>query len=179
MRQETKTFDIYEFKELDGIARDKVLAYFSDINVDYNWWEFTYIDASKVQMRISRFDIGRGNYVELEFMQFATDTANSIIDQHGEQCDTHKEAKEFLQKWDELVVIHSNGVNTSEVAEEKQEDFDHEAEILEGEFLEEMKNCYLTMLKNEYEFLTSEEAIIETIEANGYEFLEDGELYDG
>jgi hypothetical protein len=32
-------------------------------------------------------------------------------------------------------------------------------------------------LETEYDYLTSEEAIIETIEANEYEFTEDGELY--
>jgi predicted transcriptional regulator len=32
------------------------------------------------------------------------------------------------------------------------------------------------MLQKEYEYLTSEEAIIETIEANEYEFTEKGEM---
>ena len=32
------------------------------------------------------------------------------------------------------------------------------------------------MLRNEYEYLTSEEAVIESIRANEYEFTEDGKL---
>jgi hypothetical protein len=35
---------------------------------------------------------------------------------------------------------------------------------------------YLEMLRQEYEYQTSEEAIIETIEANEYTFLEDGTM---
>jgi len=33
------------------------------------------------------------------------------------------------------------------------------------------------MLQKEYEYETSEEAIVETIKANEYEFTEDGNLY--
>ena len=47
---------------------------------------------------------------------------------------------------------------------------------MENEFLKSLLEDYSIMLQNEYEYLTSEEAIIETIEANEYEFTQAGKL---
>lgn len=44
------------------------------------------------------------------------------------------------------------------------------------ELLRDLEHCYLTMLRNEYEYQTSEEQIKESIRANEYEFTEDGSL---
>ena len=49
----------------------------------------------------------------------------------------------------------------------------HKTQDLEDEFLKEMSEEALSMLKNEYEHLTSKECIIEMFEANGYEFTEE------
>lgn len=35
----------------------------------------------------------------------------------------------------------------------------------------------LSLLRQDYEYLTSEEVVREMIDANGYEFYENGELY--
>ena len=48
---------------------------------------------------------------------------------------------------------------------------------LEEDFNKSLAGDYLKMLKDEYEYQSSEEAIIETIEANEYEFTADGELF--
>mgnify|MGYP001610197951 FL=1 len=44
------------------------------------------------------------------------------------------------------------------------------------EFLRDLEHAYLGMLRREYEYETSAEAIRETVIANEYEFTEDGEL---
>ena len=49
-------------------------------------------------------------------------------------------------------------------------------EDLNKEFLRSLCEDYRIILQKEYEYLTSEEAIIETIEVNEYEFTEEGEL---
>ena len=46
----------------------------------------------------------------------------------------------------------------------------------EDDFLQSLCEDYRIILRNEYEYLTSEEAIIETIESNEYYFTEDGKL---
>ena len=55
-------------------------------------------------------------------------------------------------------------------------EFDKELDTLEYNFQQSLSEDYLSMLKKEYEYKTSEEAIIETIKANDYEFTEDGKL---
>lgn len=45
-----------------------------------------------------------------------------------------------------------------------------------SDFLEEFKNRAFKMLSDEFEYLYSDEAVKEAIEANGYEFTEDGEI---
>ena len=43
--------------------------------------------------------------------------------------------------------------------------------------MKEIKHQVLNILRNEYEYLTSDEAVIDTIKANEYEFTEDGKFY--
>lgn len=48
---------------------------------------------------------------------------------------------------------------------------------IEDDFLKSLLNDYLKSLRDEYDYQTSEKAIIETIEANEYEFTEDGKRF--
>jgi hypothetical protein len=48
---------------------------------------------------------------------------------------------------------------------------------LDTEFQRALGKEYLSILRREYEYQTSEEAIIETIEANDYDFTEDGRIF--
>ncbi len=52
-----------------------------------------------------------------------------------------------------------------------------ELENDEDEFLKELLEDYRIILQKEYEYQTSEEAIIGTIEANEYEFTQDGKMF--
>jgi len=56
-------------------------------------------------------------------------------------------------------------------------DLEDELIKLENEFHKELQEDYLSLLRGEYEHLTSEESITETIIINGYEFLADGSIY--
>ncbi len=47
----------------------------------------------------------------------------------------------------------------------------------EAEFLKSLLSDYLTMLQTDYNYLTSKEQIIETIESNDYDFTEEGKIY--
>jgi hypothetical protein len=61
--------------------------------------------------------------------------------------------------------------------EENEYELEEKTEELEEQFIEDISRAYATILSNEYGYLTSTEAIIETIEANEYEFTEKGELH--
>ena len=98
--------------------------------------------------------------------------------EHGENCETHKIATKFLSDYDELVKRYSDGIIKDIVSEYNEEDFDNEIIELETELHHELSEEYLSILRKEYEYLTSEEAIIEALEANEIEFTINGEIYN-
>ena len=169
--------NLYKFSELSEEAQQKVIEKFYDINVDYDWWEYDYEDAENIGLILTGFDLDRGSYCKGHFKWDALECANAIITNHGETCETYKTALEFLKNRDGLVSKYSDKVNTEVVAEDNEYDFDQECDELEAEFLKDMLNAYKSILRDEYEYRVSREAIIETIEANDYDFTEAGELY--
>ena len=163
MRTETTARTLYFFNELSEDAKQKAIEKLWDINVDYEWWEFIYENAANIGLKITGFDIDRASYCNGELTDNVENVVHRIIEAHGENCDTYKLAK----LWE----------NTRCYKDENGEELpDGEYEELEKEFSYALKEEYLSILQNEYEYLTSEEAIIETIEANEYEFTEYGEM---
>lgn len=175
MRQET--INIYSFNELSEDAKQKAIESLYDLNVDYDWWNFTYDDAAAIGLEISEFDLGRRRHIAGELTISACESAELTLKLHGETCDTYQTAVNFLNEWKELVKKYSDGVSVTEVAEDNEYEFDQEADDLEEEYRKNILQDYFSMLRNKYEYLTSEESIIESIRANEYEFTEDGELY--
>jgi len=175
MREDTITTKVYEFKELSDEAKEAAIQNLADINVDYEWWDAIYEDAKNVGIKITEFDIGRGSYCRGDFIFNAEDVAKKITEEHGEFCETYKTANGFLAEF-----------NKGKREHELSPDYDSEYEEfvdtglyddIMNEFKRSILEDYRIMLEKEYEYFTSEEAIIETIEANKYEFTEDGKLY--
>jgi len=170
----TKTINLYEFDELSDKAKQKAIEGLNDINVDHEWWDFIFEDAKSIGLIIDSFDTERYCNGRLEVS--LSECCDLITKNHGEQCDTYKTAKGFENQWGELVKKYSDGINTDEVAEGNEYDFDNDADELEAEFTQALLEDYRIILRKEYEYLTSKEAIIETIKANEYTFTENGEL---
>lgn len=176
MKTITTQTDVYKFAELSEDAQQKAIESLWDINVDYDWSEYTIEDAKRIGLIITDFDIDRFSIKgDLDFS--GSDSAYKIISDHGETCDTYKLAKTFLSDWSKLVEKYSDGINKDIVAEDNEYDFDQEADDLENEFRKDLLNDYLSILTKEYEYQTSRAQIIETIESNDYDFTIDGKLY--
>lgn len=174
----TETVNIYKFSELSEEAKEQAINDLRDVNVNFEWWENVYEDANQVSIKITGFDIDRGNYCNGIFLENACAVANKIISAHGEVCETYRTAKQFISEWDALVEKHSDGINKNEVAEENEYQFDQEADELESEFKNSILEDYRIILQKEYEYQISDKAVKETIEANEYyEFYENGEIY--
>lgn len=169
-----KQITVYSFSELAEDVQDKVLEKFADINVDWGWWHFVYEEAEQAGLKISGFNIDRSRSIDIEFINDAPFTAGKILAEHGEQCDTYKLAQAFEADRDALVEKLSDGVNLNVVDYENEYEFDQECNELEADFLQALGKEYLSMLEQQYEYLDSREAIIETIEANEYLFTENG-----
>ena len=159
MRIETTTRELFTFEELLEDIKDKAVENLYDLNVNYEWFEGVYMDADDIGLKINSFDVDRASYCKMEYVDDFQTVIASIIRNHGAHCDTTKTAKEY----------------------EAQIKFDEEGDIenleeLEKDFLKAISEDYLDMLRKEYEYLTREEAIIETIKANEYEFTAEGKL---
>jgi hypothetical protein len=158
--KEIKTI-VYDFDELSESAKQKALNELYDINVNDGWWDFDYEDAENIGVKIIGFDIGRGNYCNGKMNLTLQDSIEKVLSEHGATCETYKTALEYKTKIDRL---------------EENDDFDDKLQEIEEEYLKDMLENYLVILRNEYEYQTSEERIKETIKANEYTFTADGEL---
>jgi hypothetical protein len=148
---------VYSFDELSEAAQQKAIEKLKDINVNHNWWDSVYEDAANVFITINGFDIYRKDItVSVDNVQ---ETIGKILEEHGKVCDTYKLAEKFLSDYNELA---------------EDENFDDKNADLEADFIQAIGEEYLSILSNEYDYRTSDEAIIETIEANSYEFTEGG-----
>ncbi len=173
---ETREYNVYKYGELTEEQKQKVLENNANINVDFEWWDHMYDDAKNVLLKIDSFDLDRNRHCTGNFIEYAEDTAKKIIAEHGKSCETWETATNYLAERAELVKKYSDGVTTDIVSEDNEYDFDNACEEIDAEFLRSILEDYSIMLQKEYEYLTSEEVIIETIRANDYDFTEDGKV---
>lgn len=137
---------VYSYEELPEEIQKKVLLNQSEINIMNDWWEYLYADADNIQLSIKGFDIDRGT-ISMHFHETALETAKLIKENHGVSSETYKD-----------VIRFENG------------DTD------EDDLLQHLKVSYLDLLQKEYKYLTSDKAIIETIQSNEYTFTIEGKM---
>jgi len=185
----TRKYKVFNFNELKDEAKDRVIEDLRYINVDHSWFDMDegYNEVAKkyglkIIMGEVCFDLDRDNYCYFE-------TYN-----HGGKKDYEKgiyiaDYKKFVKKAglklnkrfeDSFVIEHKHyagGVGKNFIADNYGYDLkENELEKLEN-CLESFIDKILKGLKDDYNYLTSRESIIETIEANDYEFLESGKLF--
>jgi hypothetical protein len=186
MRIETITRTLYTFDELSDSAKQKAIEKLSDINIDFEWWSSVYEDAQQVGIKITSFDLDRSRHACAN-IDNCLETAELILNTHGDCCETYKTAKTFLDKIQPLI---DKLEKAEDIAERWSNHYTQlaynihdtvktlidEIEELKDNFKKSIIEDFSIMLQNEYEYLTSEDAIVETIKSNEYEFIEDGEL---
>jgi len=165
----TESISIYSVSELPEAAKAKVLDKYRYEFSDWCYQDTKYDANECSHMSIKEFDLGYSyivcNTIVCEFNRSAEDTAHAVIKNHGESCASYTIASDFLSALSSL--------------ESQPENYDSltAMDFLEEQFLEDMGNYYLNMLKSEYENCTSDEYVTEMLEVNGYEFLENGDRY--
>ena len=150
------TINLYSFEELSEKAKEKALSDLSDINTDYPYWEFTYEDAENIGIKLTGFDLQRKSKCDGELITTIQKSIGKVLSEHGETCKTYQIALDYKKELERTT--------------------DEEMENLESAYLDEMLQEYHNILDREYDYLISEEAIIETINANDYTFEENGKL---
>ena len=94
----TIQINLYKFDELTEEAQRAALDKYSDINVDYDWWDSIYEDAKRIGLQITEFDLDRSRYAGGEFIEPTAEVAQNILKEHGENCRTYKTALCFLEQ---------------------------------------------------------------------------------
>ena len=163
-----KTIEIkvYKFEELDKQTKEKVIDNYRNINVeDFQWYDWIKDDFNRLGLEIQEFDLGRRNYAKIYIENFE-DTSNYIIEEFGDSVLIKQTAKNYLKELKEIV---SNF--------KEDEDIDREFETLDKKYQHEFEADILSYLRANYEWEITDEAVINTIEANDYDFTIQGKIY--
>lgn len=172
----TKEIKLYGYEDLikpeNSEILENVLQENSYLNTDYEWYELTYEDAKSIGLKITSFDIYRGD-ITGSFIFNAFDVADAIISNHGEACETYKTAKEFL---DSANPLNDELEKIEEYNSPRGYDLEQEIGDLAEQFEDSLLEDYLIILRKECEYLESEEAILQTIESNDYHFEANGKM---
>ena len=149
-----KSYKVYKFSELSEKAKEKAIEKFR-YNQDLSFtWETTQEDAKNIGLDLTGIERGdmRGY-----FENSAEDCIAKILKEHGKKCETYKTALQYKK----------------ELKNEKDED---KHDDIKEEFLRSILEDYRIMQEKDEEYQISEEEITETIEANDYEFTEEGDI---
>jgi hypothetical protein len=191
----TREYKVYKFEELEESAQQKALEKLSDINVDYDWWdcEVDYFQSDKLK------EIGFED-AKIQFSGFCSQGDGACFDAriNLEKIIKHLNDKRFnrllplIKEGYVSMAIERNSfgyhyshertryVSLSCDLSEKYTRLNRLASLL-LDYVEELRldlsHEIYTSLEKDYYYLTSEEAIKETIEANEYTFLESGKIF--
>jgi hypothetical protein len=163
-----KTIEIkvYKFDELDEQTKEKVIDNYRHINVeDTFWYDFIKEDFIRLGLEIRSFDLDRGSFAEIQIEDFE-ETSKNIIEEFGDSVLIKQTAKNYL---DEYNKIQANF--------KEDEDIERELEILDEKYQREYSADILSYLRDDYDYQVSDEAVIDTIEANDYDFTTEGKIY--
>lgn len=194
MKTIKKTYKVYNYNELSEDVKEKVIEKFASINVDYSgwqneWYEDDYLHeiAKKYGLEIVLsemcFDLGRGEFLYFETYNHGNKEnyqKGIIITDHKKfmkkaGCDLRK--VKHVQDY-QLGIDHEHfgggvGKNILKI--------DYNLDYLPEGYEDKLHQCLkdfieeiLDQVKKSYNYLTSREAIEDTIRANEFEFLKNG-----
>jgi hypothetical protein len=169
--------EVYTFDELSDDAKENAVNNLREINVEHDWWECTYETFRELGIRIEHFDLGRRSEIGMYLFHSHDEVATNIIGTFGENG-LKANAEYFIEQRDKLVkeLGEGNEIDGYSVKEDNEIEFDERVETIEGYYFNGLKRDILHWLRCEFEYLMSDEAIIDTIEANEYEFTKEGKL---
>jgi len=180
----TRTITVYTFSELSEDAKENAIENLADINVDYYWWSSIYEELKNIGFECNDFEIY--HHCKLTATESYRTIAQKILEQHDQICDTYTLAVQFIEDLQNLIyklerlsdMYHSgrHQDHREQWLSKKIDELENQIEELESEFHNDMENDYRLMLEKEWDYLTTEEAIVDTIETMDYEFDKNGNL---
>ena len=174
---------VYSFNELSDDAKKRALNAFRDINVEYDWWDGAY-DTIRAAGELLGLDIDRIHFDAYLYCifdanyEYVRGAAKAIQAEFPRATDLHDVARKLqdLQKRHfyslSCAVTKGRSMNYYRCFRFGE---DYECKDL-GDIIDDFAHWARVLLRDEYEYLTSDDAVKETIEANEYEFTEGGKL---
>ncbi len=171
-----RTIEIYKFNELSKDIQDKVIEEHHDINVDYVWYDFIIDDAKRIGINIMDFDINNNN-IKGEITKNIRKVINNIKNEYGDESNLYQIANDFQQKLSTQAHIFSEKHNlkiNDFISDEQVSEWKNIEKNITRDFERLVLRYFLNILKKEYEYLTSREAIVDTLLAHDYDFTKEG-----
>ena len=177
------TVKAYKFDELSEAAQERALNAFRCSNVEFNWYEDTFgtIRAAGKLLGLEIDDIHFDTDLYCIFdahYRYVRGASAAVCKEFSWADDLHKVAKDLqaLQKRHfyslSCAVTKGRSMNYYRCFRFGE---DYECEDL-GDIIDDFAHWARVLLRDEYEYLTSDEAVKEIIIINEYEFTEDGKL---
>jgi len=177
------TVKVYAFAELSDDAQERALNEFRGINVDFHWWRDTYdtirtaggllgLEIDDIYFDTDSYCIFDASY------EYVRGAAKAVKAEFPRDTELHGIARDLqdLQKR-HFYSLRCNVSSQRDTNSYRCFRFgeEYECDAL-GDILDDFAHWARILLRDEYEYLTSIEAIRDTIEANEYEFTEEGKL---
>jgi len=179
------TVKAYAFAELSDDAQERALNEFRGVNVeDGDWWRDTTYDTIRTAGKLLGLEIGG--------IRFDTDSYCTFDAHYRYVCGAVKAVRDEFPWADDLCKVakdlqdlqkrHFYSLSCA-VTEGRSMNYyrcfrfgeDYECEDL-GDIIDDFAHWARILIRDEYDYLTSDEAVKEMIEANEYEFTEAGKL---
>ncbi len=194
------TFKLYKFNELSDEVKEKVLDDNRYFQVEYfNWWEYVYEEAENIGLKIVEFDLDRW-YIRMKLKENILSSIKKICRNFDKEEEIYKLAKEY---YDEIIKYFKEDEEIQEfmqaqkcpitILDMKIDEFiEHYPDSMlediarywlvddryRDAYLRDMGNLFLSVLEDEFNYLISDEAIIEYFDNNDYEFFENGKVFN-
>jgi len=175
---------VYSFDELSEEAKEKAIQDHYDINTDYEWYITGMIEekAKEYGLVVNEsemcFDLDRGSYVYFDTHDHSR--KNKVAIAIADLQKFLKKAGFDLRRTKHIesvgiVTQHFGGSSAKNFVECYETTTEEENKLQEclDNFLEET----LEELKSDYEGLTDNESIAETLKINDYQFLPNGKMF--
>ena len=174
---------VYKFAELSDDAQERALNDFRDINVEFNWYEDTFgtirtagellgLDIGQIYFDAYSYCIFDASY---EYVRGAVKAVRKEFSWADDLCKVAKDLQDLQKRHFyslSCAVTKGRSMNYYRCFRFGE---DYECKDL-GDIIDDFARWARILLRDEYKYLTSDEAVKEMIEANGYEFTEAGKL---
>ena len=180
MRKMTVT--VYSFNELSEAAQERALNAFRYTDVEFNWYEDTF-GTIRTAGELLGLDIGQIYFDAYSYCifdasyEYVRGAAKAIQAEFLRATDLHDVAR----KLQDLQKRHFYSLSCNVASQRDTNSYqcfrfgeDYECDL--GDILDDFAHWARILLRDECEWLTSDEAVKEMIEANEYEFDEAGNL---